>query len=113
MGANPQIPVGFDGADLDLAVMPSSRSDKLGCYGAAGFAYGALGNLPAAALAPMGLPPEVHAVALRTGPGAGPTKAAAAAWRMLSAKHASAAIELSTALSSVQPQAWRGPGAES
>lgn len=66
-----------------------------------------------AALVAMGFPPEVHAAALRAGPGSGPTTASAAAWSTLSTAHASAAIELSTVLSAVQTTTWQGPGGES
>lgn len=61
----------------------------------------------------MASPPEVLSAALRAGPGVAPMVTSAAEWAALGAKHASAATELTTVLSAMQPDAWEGAGAES
>ncbi|WP_119184856.1 PPE family protein [Mycobacterium decipiens] len=58
-------------------------------------------------------PPEVHSALLSAGTGSGPLLSAAAEWKSLGDKHATAVSELGAVLDSVQAGVWEGYGAES
>jgi PPE-repeat protein len=61
----------------------------------------------------MASPPEVHSALLSSGPGAGPTLSAAAAWRSLSVEYAKAADQVGQVMATILACSWEGVGAES